>query len=327
MVERFPCAICGEESWTEIGKRRYAASDKNDVDAYTRKRLEVLFHVWLEDVETITLSSLACRACGFVCYSPRPTPDDVRNKYRWIEARGQDYGVGEEEWVVEDRARRLVNAVRVSSSGRPMNILDFGGGDGRLMGLFLKEGHRVWLVDYNRAPIPGVRKLADTIEGMGDDHPLFDLIICNHVIEHVARPGAVIVELAQRLAPEGRLFIEVPLEIWRRAPLPTEPVTHVNFFVRGSLERLLAMAGLRTMGSRLAPSRHPSGAILPAVRALGRKARPGERAASQVASGYAEVQSYLHPRLPTRLKRCWLLRANAGRGAASRFKRVLRLDR
>src|SRR5262249_47690292 len=115
-------------------------------------------------------------------------------------------------------------------------ILDFGGGDGRLMREFFKRGHDCYLVDYREDTLPGVRRIGSTEA----DIPLnakFDLIVCSQVVEHLANPKRVLSCLAEHLDTRGHLYIEVPLEVWRHAPLHEEPVTHVNFFTASSLQR------------------------------------------------------------------------------------------
>ena len=95
--------------------------------------------------------------------------------------------------------------------------------------LSLKRIRNVFLVDYNQNCISGVTKLADTIEDLSQSKK-FDLIICNHVIEHVAQPLQVLKKLVSYLDDHGHIFIEVPMEVWKHPPLAREPVTHINFF-------------------------------------------------------------------------------------------------
>ena len=64
---------------------------------------------------------------------------------------------------------------------RVHKVLDYGGGDGRLMQAFQNAGKECYLVDYNQSCIPGVTKLADKIQEV---EQTFDLIICSHVLEH-----------------------------------------------------------------------------------------------------------------------------------------------
>src|SRR5690606_8198435 len=125
---------------------------------------------------------------------------------------------------------------------------------------FVDHGHPAFLVDYNQSPQPYVSKLADTIEGLSEQH--FDAIICNHVIEHVADPVAILRHLSQHLSDDGFLYVEVPMEIWRKPPLQEEPVTHINFFVAASLRRCMEEARIFPIRICLGSYLHPTGRIL-----------------------------------------------------------------
>ena len=129
--------------------------------------------------------------------------------------------------------------------------LDFGGGDGKLLAPFVDAGHDCYLVDYNTEPLPGVKKLADTLDGVDDT---FDAIICSHVLEHVADPLGTLRDLRARLRPGGRIYAEVPSEVWRGIPIERDPVTHVNFFTVASFGRRITAS----LTSRIASSPRPS---------------------------------------------------------------------
>ena len=85
----------------------------------------------------------------------------------------------------------------------------------------------------------------------------WDLILFSHVLEHLPRPRDVVDAFARRLAPGGRIYIEVPNEQWKtvqcrlRALLkPGEPAWfpgHINFFTAGSLRSILARAGMEVV--------------------------------------------------------------------------------
>jgi len=109
---------------------------------------------------------------------------------------------------------------------------------------FVADGHKCSVVDYPTDMIPGVQHL-----GLDLDHipagNRFDIIICSHVLEHLAEPLTLVNRLADFLEEAGILYVEVPLEIWKSAPLQLEPVTHINFFTLDSLRILLDLAGYK----------------------------------------------------------------------------------
>ena len=163
------------------------------------------------------------------------------------------------------------------------------------MSRFLKNDMACALVDYNQDTIPGIRKLADSIDRLPAEHA-FDLIVCSHVIEHVAEPLHVIQALSQHLRIDGAIYVEVPMEIWARAPLQDEPVTHINFITPNSLWNLLHLAGLQPLHTELTGCLHPSGRQRHAIRAVAvqKRASSDSRKPNLRSS---DVQKYLQPDL------------------------------
>jgi SAM-dependent methyltransferase len=176
---------------------------------------------------------------------------------------------------------------------RMHDILDYGGADGRLMQAFLQPGRSCALVDYTPQAIPGVVKLADTLESLPAGRN-FDLIVCSHVIEHVAEPLQVVQSLSRRLRPEGALYVEVPMEIWRKPPWQREPVTHINFFTPNSLWNLLHLAGLEPRSVHLSCHLHPGGLWKHCIRALATRT-DAQTAPASSALKPVDLDRYLHP--------------------------------
>ena len=299
MRTEFICDICGERAGTLLSSRRYSAARISDADIYHGKRLRVLFDVWCAGMPEVTFTAVMCNACGFVSHLPRAESRDVHAKYVALCEWGQDYGRGDTGDFIEQRSRDLFIALKPAVTlNSPMNILDFGGGDGRLMSAFSQAGHRTFLVDYNNSPVDGVQKLSDTLDGL-DPGMSFDLIVANYVLEHVAEPTVTLRRLSRHIRPGGFLFVEVPMEIWGGAPLHDEPVTHVNFFVQGSLRRCFEEAGLEVIFCRLARTRYSSGIRL-SVQALGMRSHNVPR---PKATGARQVKAFLSPSIGHRIRR------------------------
>jgi SAM-dependent methyltransferase len=212
----------------------------------------VLFDVWFPDCDRVTLTSLYCKACGFMTYSPRPTDDEIAAKYAYrIKLKRT-----EEKPAYDSRSKKL-DAIRASrifdqcteyTGGRVLNVLDYGGGNGKLMGPFVDGGHQCYLIDYNDDPIYGVTRLSDDIRNLDTGYK-FDVIICSHVLEHVADVSSLVSSLRERLAPNGILYAEVPQEIWAGIPVEADPVTHINYFTRNSFTNLFLQNGFEVVRS------------------------------------------------------------------------------
>jgi SAM-dependent methyltransferase len=153
-------------------------------------------------------------------------------------------------------------------------------------------------------PWPGVHRVGDTLAALSPDNT-YDLIVASHVIEHLADPLGVVRTMGGHLRPGGLLYVEVPMEIWGRPPLQSEPLTHINFFTATSLRYLLEAAGLTVRQCRLASSRHPGGRRYAAIKAVAVRAADGPPPAPPEPPGPGEAERFLSAR-PWRRLQCAL---------------------
>jgi SAM-dependent methyltransferase len=313
MQENPNCPICDSRRWRAIAERIHLLSDRERLNQYEQARYDVLFKIWLPGQHSVRMRSSLCEDCGFVTNLPRPEAADVDAKYRFLEEQIRDYGERESETVEMARADALWRGLKRFLPEKA-SILDFGGGDGRLMARFAEHGHCCQLVDYNESPRPFVKKIANTLAELPSDLRV-DAVICSHVIEHVVDPVSEMRSLAKCLKPSGVLFVEVPLEIWKRPPLHDEPVTHINFFTRASLYRAMLEADLVIQSCTYVGSLHPTGRTMPAIRALG---RPGNHKTQSRLNGRREVMSLLKPNIFHRLYRKWYM-SKGRRGMYSEY--------
>jgi SAM-dependent methyltransferase len=273
------------------------------LDVYNAMRFKVLFEKWFPNQTEVELSSIYCVRCGLAIYQPRPEPADLNAKYRYLAELGQDYSkVAPYNSPTEiERSTLIYEYLSKRIRLRDVeDVLDYGGGDGRLMQAFVKAGKTCFNLDYSSSCIPSVRKLGDTLDDVGQDQK-FDLIVCSHVIEHVAEPLSVIRRLAEHLKSGCWLYVEVPMEIWKAAPLQHEPVTHINFFTPSSLWNLLYLAGLIECESRLTAYLHSSGTRPHGIRGLGRQ--PKEHIAPVFENlRQPEVEQFIRPAISTCLR-------------------------
>jgi SAM-dependent methyltransferase len=146
------------------------------------------------------------------------------------------------------RAERTLRAVPLGHVGPGRRVLDFGGGNGKVVETFHEAGAECFVLDYNVHPLPWIRRLGATLEDLRGDE-VFDVIVCSHILEHVADPAEVLDALRRLLTEDGVLYAEVPVEVWRGVPMARDPVTHVNFFTLGSFEQLFVRRGYRIVNS------------------------------------------------------------------------------
>lgn len=242
MITEPTCPACANHHWRPLAKREYRQANIASYPPYIQKRLEVLFHVWHEDKPAVELTAVLCQSCGFVCYTPRPDQEDISAKYRFL-ARDSQTSHEISRHTSSDDARSAMLLTFIQSYLSPStSILDFGGGNGRLMSSFISNGYDCSLIDFPGEKIPGVKYIGSQL----NDVPAtteFGAIVVSHVLEHLADPHQVLLELRNYVKNDGILYVEVPLEIWKSPPLPDEPVTHINYFTSNSLTALLERAG------------------------------------------------------------------------------------
>ncbi len=144
----------------------------------------------------------------------------------------------------------------------PARILDVGCSDGRFGELLQQQGHSVIGVDRHK--YEGVASRLDDFVEADLDHGLpealtgtYPVIVAADVLEHVAEPAQLLSTLASMLTGDGRIFVSVPnfahwyprlrvaagrFDYDQRGILDR---THLRFFTRRSMERMVRATGLR----------------------------------------------------------------------------------
>lgn len=285
MIKGFSCPVCSGTDWAHIETYAYARTDgaasppskysaitaklkmlarillcakpRTDLvrcpslNAYQKLRRDVMFKVWFAESQELELESIYCATCGFACYTPRPEDGDIAAMYAYLKQYEPDQG-GQSNYgayalkLDEARANRIYRTCTRFVSGRPLEVLDYGGGNGKILIPFRDNNHNCHLIDYNDHPVTGVSKLGDDINSCQIDK-LFDVIICSHVLEHVSDVGSLIASLKRHLSTGGIIYAEVPQEIWGGLRIGEDPVTHINFFTRNSFRSLFLSHGFSVL--------------------------------------------------------------------------------
>jgi 2-polyprenyl-3-methyl-5-hydroxy-6-metoxy-1,4-benzoquinol methylase len=179
------------------------------------------------------------------------------------------------------------------SARPPSRVLDVGCSSGRLGELFRRFGHTV--VGLDAIKHEGVSDRLDTfIEAdLNNGVPAdvgsgYDVIVAADVFEHMIQPRAVLAQLAERLTPEGVIFVSIPnfghwyprlrvvlgrFDYDRRGILDAG---HLRFFTRATFERLVDQVGMRVRRRSIA------GVPLEVVRRGGALPESVERAIARV---------------------------------------------
>lgn len=294
------CPVCDTCDWEVLWSKIYRLEDADRLDPYLRGKYQTLFATWCRGQTEAELHSMMCRRCGFISVGPRPTEQELDEKYRFAATLTLP-----SQWLEPDdprelrRARGIYRTLRRHLRRKPSRILDFGGHDGRLLRYFIEAGHTGLLLDYARMPLPGVQHIGQTLDELNPAER-FDAIIASNVLEHLAEPRRDLEQLRAHLTADGVLYVEVPLEMYGQAKLPADPVMHVNFFTPENMAYLLERAGFAPLFCRLGGVDAGTFCRL-AVRSVARIA--DKPRTPDYSKGPAATRRYLKPNLLLRLRR------------------------
>jgi 2-polyprenyl-6-hydroxyphenyl methylase/3-demethylubiquinone-9 3-methyltransferase len=146
--------------------------------------------------------------------------------------------------------------------------LDVGCGDGRSIGLWLRDNGRRYIgVDVSQLAVQKAKLLGLNVLQINDANSLpfesdtFDVVLCIEVLEHLFAPQVAAAEILRILRPSGVFLATVPnVTYWRRRmelallgrwnPVGDklsvqEPWRdpHIRFFTSSALHRMLSRAG------------------------------------------------------------------------------------
>ena len=129
-----------------------------------------------------------------------------------------DYWAGTKAWAVRDGAIEQVEADLFRELLRPgMRCLDYGCGDGRRYGRFLKERGIEYLgADISREAMRIAGEIGLDVQPLRDDGTTAlaaescDAVLCMEVIEHLVEPNRAVAEMRRLLKPGGVLIASVP---------------------------------------------------------------------------------------------------------------------
>lgn len=249
------CIICGRTDWITL----------SELSLIIRSQFE-------------STRILRCKHCGQGVLWPLPSRDEINEVYRSAEYVDSYDAAGESFAISGDRVTdQLASRFDIMETFLPKRgtVLDVGAS----RGYFLKEAKaRGWSIagiesGYDAVLFAKERFGIDvehgSIESIDLGKQRFDCIHMSHVLEHLYDPVDSVKKLLASLRPGGLLIIEVPYEfgdlfdrlreffLRRRRPPNTVPSTHLHFFTRDTLCKLLSDQGAEILRA-LTPRRNQS---------------------------------------------------------------------
>lgn len=208
------------------------------------------------DRDAIGIRTSQCTACGFVFSSPYYAPDVIarfyEGEYRSLfKGQSDPRGLALRQNYLRERADfylDFLGLLEVLPAGGGA-VLDAGCGEGTLLRTLQAKRPDLELMGVEPT-VAFARHLAEEtglqVVGSLGDLPggrRFDLVTSVHVLEHVHDPVALLRQIAERLAPQGRLYVDVP-DLARHSSITDLHLAHCSHFSRHTLAAALTRAGL-----------------------------------------------------------------------------------
>jgi SAM-dependent methyltransferase len=198
---------------------------------------------------------VGCEVCGIVFSHPLPSDEDLDRYYSG--SAGWESRIPRSQAKIERRlevkrsryARHLAALERVmgqsGAADRPPKAFDFGCGLGGWLDVLKVRGWET----YGLEPGPAAREVASREHAILTAVPadaVFDLVIVNHVLEHLRDPLSVSRSLAAATREGGHLYVSVP-DFGRlpehRSFSYVKNERHIFSYTSSSLHSLFALAG------------------------------------------------------------------------------------
>jgi 2-polyprenyl-3-methyl-5-hydroxy-6-metoxy-1,4-benzoquinol methylase len=226
------------------------------------------------DRHLLGLHTAGCRGCGLLQTNPRPTSASLdrfyarhyRHFYQGVEQPSDAYVANHHKDV---RLRYTVEHLqRTLLSDGASSMLDYGCGEGSLFIALRQAGFEGRLIgiepnlEFGRfAALHGRAEVHSQLGNVG----VVDVLVINHVLEHIPEPISLLKTLKGHLTPHGCLYIDVP-DAQAYASVGDLHIAHLFHFTERTLARLVEAAGYEVQScERHAPPHHPRSIRLKAV--------------------------------------------------------------
>lgn len=182
-----------------------------------------------------------CKNCGFLFQSSAY----VNHDYDKLIQKAYNSYKKPESYPFPNRKQDNLTALSIITSNLPIskiiNVLEVGSNRGDLLYLIKESIPHVNVLgiestNFKELAIPTIRHLFD--KNIFSNK--FDVIIMQHVLEHIKNPKVILKDIRELLTENGILYIEVPnLETALQYNLEDFIPEHVSYFDKNSLRNLL----------------------------------------------------------------------------------------
>jgi len=221
------------------------------------------------------LVTVGCLGCGLVMTNPQPTAEALDDFYahhyrQFYRDFGPRDGVPTAEHIRSARIDRrcAVTAELLVARGEllpGMVALDIGAAEGSMLKALGDQVPSTRRIAIEPNPVfgrfamahAGCEWHASLADLRASAPPPIDLVIINHVLEHLKHPVQVLESLKPLLAPNARVYIEVP-DVLAYRKLTVLHIAHLYHFSADTLAHLATNAGFDVrLIEAYAPAKHP----------------------------------------------------------------------
>ena len=214
-------------------------------------------------------STVMCVRCGLIQSNPRLTDEEYELFYRSDRYRliyeGHDYlAQAAQRYAAQYGDHIHARLVGLRSPDRIGSVLEFGAAGGWNLLPFKDDGTKVVGYDYSEELVKlgcsrGIDLRQGGLEQLEGRH---DVVIANHVVEHLIDPRAAIERLASHVAPGGVLYLGVPNI--RHFGMGQLQNAHTYYFTPETFTAYTTQRGLRLRMLTDEPGDHMAGVFDPA---------------------------------------------------------------
>ncbi len=215
------------------------------------KKIDQHFYEWRDVLELNSLSVFEfkifnCQQCGLTFRDARFTSEELSLLYGGNQSPNKKVVDRQNFW---GRSRELDDFFlkNMGIKIEKLKILDVGGGSGELCDWFAEvRGCECDVFEFDCVPAQ-IKIRVNLIGELPADKP-YDLIMLNHVLEHVNEPVPFLSQFSKCADANTLFYLEVPYELFHYHLLKTMGhYEHINYFGETSVINLIRLANLNPL--------------------------------------------------------------------------------
>ena len=196
--------------------------------------------------------TVLCTKCGLIQSNPRMTQKEYANFYSSDLYRkcyeSEDYIETYKNKYTEETGQHIYDEIsKIKTIDSDCSVLEVGAGGGWNLLPFIKRGANVLGIDYSPSLVSlgrehGINMVEgdiDVIEGT------YDVIIINHVFEHLMNPVNSLKIISKNLKQDGLMYVAVPNVL--NFDMDQLQNAHTYYFIPGSFLHYCSLSGLRSI--------------------------------------------------------------------------------